>query len=176
MPTQKKQQMVEALGEKLKDTNGVILTEYQGMTVAEISELRAKLRALSCEYTVVKNTLASIALKNLGMEEFAKKFTGPTAIAINRGDTVGATKVLVDYTKDHAKLKLMAGFMDGKVLSAAEVKQLSTIPPKNVLIGKMLGSLQAPMYGLVNVLQANIRSIVYAIDAVKKQKEATPAS
>jgi large subunit ribosomal protein L10 len=80
MPTQKKQQMVEALGEKLKDTNGVILTEYQGMTVSEISELRAKLRALSCEYTVVKNTLASIALKNLGMEEFAKKFTGPTLL------------------------------------------------------------------------------------------------
>jgi large subunit ribosomal protein L10 len=170
MPTQKKQQMVEALGEKLKDTNGVILTEYQGMTVAEISELRSKLRTLNCEYTVVKNTLASIALKKLGMDEFAKQFTGPTAIAIHRGDAVGATKVLVDYTKDHAKLKLMAGFMDGKVLSAADVKVLASIPPKNVLIGKMLGSLQSPMYGLVNVLQANIRSVVYVLDAVRKSK------
>jgi large subunit ribosomal protein L10 len=66
----------------------------------------------------------------------------------------------------------MAGFMDGKVLSAAEVKHLSTIPSKNVLIGKMLGSLQSPLYGLVNVLQANIRNVVYVIDAVKKQKEA----
>ena len=176
MPTKKKQQMVQTLGEKLKDTNGVILTQYQGMTVAEISELRLKLRPLNSEYTVVKNTLASLALKKLGMEEFSKSFTGPTAVAIHRGDPVSATKVLVELTKEHAKLKLMAGFMDGKVLSADEVKYLATIPSREVLIGKMLGSLQSPMYGIVNVLQANIRNVVQVLDAVRKQKEAQPAA
>jgi large subunit ribosomal protein L10 len=170
MATKEKEMLVGELTEKLKNNQGVVLTEYQGLTVAEISELRAKLRAQKCEYKVIKNTLSKIALKNAGFEEFSKMFEGPTAVAIQNGDPVTSAKVLVDFSKDHAKLKIMAGLLGNKILAAAEVKALAALPSRNVLIAKMLGSMNAPITGLVNVMQANIRNIVYVLDAVRKQK------
>jgi large subunit ribosomal protein L10 len=170
MAKKEKEALVEELTAKLKENSGVVLTEYQGMTVAEISELRAKLRPLKCEYAVVKNTLSKIALKNAGLESFAGLFTGPTAIAIEKGDPVAPAKVILDFTKDHAKLKIKAGLLGKKVLSPAEVKALAALPTKEVLIGKLLGVLQSPMYGFVNVLQGNIRSLAYVLEAIKNQR------
>jgi large subunit ribosomal protein L10 len=101
MPNKEKETLVQDLTEKIKKNNGMVLTEYQGLTVAEISELRAKLRPVKCEYKVIKNTLSKIALKNAGLESFAKYFSGPTAVAIENGDPVSAAKVLIDFSKEH---------------------------------------------------------------------------
>ncbi|MGA2089873.1 MAG: 50S ribosomal protein L10 [Endomicrobiales bacterium] len=170
MPKPEKEQLVQELTEKMKHNNGVIVTQYQGMTVAELSELRAKLRAHKCEYTVVKNTLGSIALKNAGLESFAQFFEGPTAIAIENGDPVAPAKVILDFTKEHAKLKIKAGLMGTKMLSSDDVKALAALPSREVLLSRMLGSLQSPISGFVNVLQGTIRKFVYVLDAVQKSQ------
>ena len=167
-----KTQIIQELSQKLKENSAIIITEYQGLTVADISNLRAKLRSLKVEYTVVKNTLSKIVLKNAGLESLAPFFKGPTAIAIQKGDPVAGTKALVDFIKDHAKLKIKAGLLNDKVLSVAEVKALAALPSHKVLVSILLGTLQAPMYGLVNTMQGTIRKAVYALDAIRKQKEA----
>ncbi len=170
MGRKEKELAVQELSEKIKNNNGIILTEYHGLTVAEVSELRAKLRPHRCEYKVVKNTLTKKALKDAGLEEFNSYFVGPTAIAIENGDPVSAAKVLVDFSKDHAKLKLKAGFLGKKVLSVEEVKSLASLPSREVLIAKALGAMQSPITGLVNVLQGTIRNLVYVLEAIRKQK------
>ena len=154
----------------MKHNNGVIVTQYQGMTVVELSELRSKLRAHKCEYTIVKNTLGAIALKNAGLESFAQFFEGPTAIAIENGDPVASAKVIIDFTKEHAKLKIKAGLLGARVLTAADVKALAALPSREVLIAQILGTLQAPIANFANVLQGTIRKFVYVLDAVQKQQ------
>jgi large subunit ribosomal protein L10 len=172
MARKEKEMQLQELTDKMKSNNGVVLTEYQGLTVAEISELRAKLRPLKCEYKVVKNTLSKLALKDTGLEAFAEQFVGPTAIAIENGDPVSVAKVLIDFSKAHAKLKLKASLLGTKMLSETDLRALAALPSREVLIAKMLGSMQSPLYGLVNVLQGSIRNIVYVLEAVRKQKEA----
>jgi large subunit ribosomal protein L10 len=171
MLKKEKETLVQELTEKIKNNQGIVVTEYQGLTVAEISELRAKLRPLKCEYKVVKNTLSKRALKSAGLEDFAVQFEGPTAIAIENGDPVNTAKVLIDFSKEHAKLKLKAGMLGNKVLTEKDIKALAALPSKEVLIGNLLRALQSPMSGLVNVLQGNIRNVVYVLEAVRKQKE-----
>jgi large subunit ribosomal protein L10 len=171
MPKKEKEIAVQELTDKINKNKSVVLTEYQGLTVAEISELRAKLRPLGCEYKVIKNTLSKIALKNAGLEEFSKLFSGPTAIAIEQGDPVAPAKILIDFSKEHAKLKIKAGLLGDKILSSDEIKSLASLPSREVLLAKLLGTMNAPITGLVNVLQGNIRNLVYVLEAVRKQKE-----
>ena len=170
MVKKEKELKVEELTNKIKRNSGIVLTEYQGLTVAEISDLRSQLRNIKCEYTVVKNTLSRIALKNVGLEDFSKYFEGPTAITIENGDPVAPAKILMNFAKTHAKLKIKAGVLENKVISASEIKVLSELPSKEVLIAMLLGTIQAPIRNLVNVLAANIRSIVYVLDAIKKKQ------
>lgn len=171
MPNVKNQEEVKSLAGKFKAMKGMILTEYHGLTVEEISELRNKLRALDSEYAVVKNTLSEIALKEIGIEA-GDKFSGPIALVIQNGDIVSPAKAVMEFAKTHAKLKVKAGFMEGKFIDAATVEQLSELPSKEVLIAKMLGSMNAPITGFVNVLAANIRGLVTVLDAISKKQPA----
>lgn len=171
MPNLKNQQAVKILTEKFKSMKGMILTEYHGLTVEEISELRSKLRPLNSEYAVVKNTLSKIALKEAGIEA-GDNFAGPTALVIENDDIASPAKAVVDFAKNHANLKVKAGFMEGKFVSSAVVEQLSSLPSKDVLIAKMLGSMNSPITGFVNVLAANIRGLVTVLDAIGKKQSA----
>ena len=170
MPRKDKELEVKELSGKLEKNNGVILTDYQGLTVAEISELRSKLRAINCDYKVVKNTLTKLAMQARGIEGFTEHLEGPTAIAIQNGDPVASAKIIIDFSKEHAKLKLKAGMLGKKLLSINEIKSLAALPSREVLIAKVLGTIKAPLYNLVGVLQGPIRNLVYVLDAVKKQK------
>lgn len=170
MPKPEKEQLVKELSEKMRNNTGVIVTQYQGMTVAELSELRAKLRTHKCEYTVVKNTLGSLALKNAGLESFSQYFEGPTAVAIENGDPVSSAKVILDFAKEHTKLQVKAGLLGGKVLSAGDIKALAALPSREVLLAKMLGAMQSPIAGFASVLQGTIRKFVYVLDAIEKQQ------
>ncbi|MCL2390238.1 MAG: 50S ribosomal protein L10 [Endomicrobia bacterium] len=171
MPNLKNQQELKSLTEKFKAMKGLILTEYHGLNVEEISELRSKLRPLNSEYTVVKNTLSEIALKEMGIET-GDNFIGPTALVIENGDIVSPAKVVVEFAKTHAKLRVKAGFIEGKFVNAAVVEQLSALPSREVLIAKMLGSMNSPITGFVNVLAANIRGLVTVLDAISKKQTA----
>ncbi|MCA6072607.1 MAG: 50S ribosomal protein L10 [Endomicrobium sp.] len=169
MPNVRNQEVVKSLAEKFKAMKGLILTEYHGLTVEEISELRSKLRSLGSEYTVVKNTLSEIALKEAGIEAGAN-FSGPTALVIENGDIVSSAKAVFDFAKTHTKLKVRAGFLDGKFVDAAVVEQLSALPLREVLLAKILSSMNAPITSFVNVLVANIRGLVTVLSAISKKQ------
>jgi large subunit ribosomal protein L10 len=171
MPNLKNQQEVKNLAEKFKTMKGLILTQYHGLNVEEISELRLKLRPLNCEYAVVKNTLSEIALKEAGIDA-GNNFVGPTALVIENGDIVSPAKVVFEFAKTHAKLKVKAGFVEGKFVDSAVVQQLSALPSREVLIAKMLGSMNSPITGFVNVLMANIRGLVTVLDEIAKKQAA----
>jgi large subunit ribosomal protein L10 len=171
MPNVKNQEVVKSLTEKFKAMRGLILTEYRGLTVEEISYLRSKLRPFDSEYAVVKNTLSEIAFKEIGIKP-GENFSGPTALVIERGDIISPAKVVVEFAKTHTKLKVKAGFLEGKFVSAATVEQLSALPSREALIAKMLGSMKAPVTGFINVLAANIRGLVTVLDAAAKKQAA----
>lgn len=171
--TAQKQEVVAELKAKFADTKGAVLTNYRGLTVAQDTQLRRKLREAGVEYRVIKNTMTRIAAKEAGIEGLDVYLEGPTAIAISVTDPVAPAKIISDFIKETKTqaLEVKAGLVEGKVIDAASVKALADLPPREVLIAKALGSMQAPITGFVNVLQGTIRNVVYALDAVRKQKE-----
>jgi large subunit ribosomal protein L10 len=172
MPSVKNQEELKKLTQKFKTMKGMILAEYHGLNVIEISELRNKLRQNKSEFTVVKNTLSELALKEAGIDA-GDNFVGPTAIVFENDDIVSPAKTIVDFAKTHEKLKIKKAFMDGKFVAVDIVNTLSSLPTREVLIAKMLGSMNAPISGFVNVLSANIRGLITVLnEAGKKQAEA----
>jgi large subunit ribosomal protein L10 len=170
MPSLRNQETVKVLVEKFKSMKGMILTEYHGLTVEKVSELRSKLRSSNSEYTIVKNTLSKIALKEAGIDG-GDIFGGPIALIIENSDIVAPAKIAADFAKDNDKFRIKAGFVEGKFVGFEVVKQLSELPSREVLIAKMLGSMKSPISGFVNVLAANIRGLVTVLDAISKKEK-----
>lgn len=162
---------VQEVVDKIGRAKALVLTDYRGLNVKSMTELRRTLTQAGVEYKVVKNTLTLRAAKESGIEGLDSILTGPTAIAFGYEDEVVAAKLLAEFAKTHKQLELKAGVLEGKVLSAQDVKALADLPSKEVLLAKLLGSMQSPISGFVNVLQGNIRNLVYALEAVRKLKE-----
>ncbi|MDR2708907.1 MAG: 50S ribosomal protein L10 [Elusimicrobiota bacterium] len=171
MPNVKNKETVKELSERFKGAKGLILTRYQGLSVLEISELRSKLRAVKSEYAIVKNTLSDIAFKEMGIDA-ADNFNGPTAVVFEAEDIIAPAKVVSEFAKTHDKLKISSAFMDGKFVGADIVMQLATLPSREVLIAQMLGSMNAPISGFVNVLAANIRGLLTVLNAIGEKQSA----
>ncbi len=146
--------IVAKLVERMQEAQAGVIADYRGLTVAQDTELRAKLREAGVEYTVVKNTLTSLAAEKVGLEELEPVLHGPTALATSSTDVVAPAKVLVDFAKTNEQLEIKGGFVDGKVISVDEVKVYASIPNKETLIAKMMGSLQSPIASLVRTLDA----------------------
>lgn len=172
---QKKAVVVE-LVEKLKAAQAGILVDYRGLTVEEDTKLRAKLREAGVEYKVVKNTLTRFAIKELGYDELDEQLNGPTSLAISSEDPVAPAKIISDFAKTNENLTIKAGFLDGKVISLDEIKTLASTPSKEVLIAKIMGSLNSPISALARTLQALIDNGVEPADIVSgaKAEEAAP--
>ena len=149
-----KKAIVEQLKERLQNAQAGVVADYRGLTVAQDTELRAKLRETGVNYTVVKNNLIRLAAKEVGLEELDPILHGPTAIATSDEDVIAPAKVLVEFAKANEALEIKSGFIDGKVVSVDEIKMYASIPSKEVLISKMLGSLQSPISALARTLQA----------------------
>ncbi len=171
--TQEKIQTVADIKEKLSTTKGAVLTNYRGLTVAQDTKLRRKLREAGVEYRVFKNTMTRIAAKEAGIEGLDPYLEGPTAIAISYTDPVAPAKIISEFVKENKlqALEVKAGLVEGKVIDANGVKALSNLPPREVLIAQVLAGFQAPIAGFVNVLSGTMRNLVYALEAVRKQKE-----
>ena len=150
---EEKKAVVAALAEKMKNANAGVFVDYKGINVADDTALRNELRKAGVEYSVIKNTLARFAVKEIGYDSLSDIFSGTTALATS-ADQVAAAKILCNYAKDHENFKVKAGFIDGEILDAEGVIALSKIPSKEGLIAKMLGSLQAPISKLVRTLDA----------------------
>jgi large subunit ribosomal protein L10 len=162
---------VAALKQKLAGARGAVLTDYRGMSVAEITELRTLLRKSAVEYTVVKNTLAKLAVQDTGLAGLAAYLEGPTGIAISREDPVAPSRVLTSWGKSRPTFIVKAGVVEGQLVSAAEVQALADLPAREVLVARMAGTLQAPIQGLVNVLAGPVRALASVLDRVRAQRE-----
>ena len=172
MPTPRKLQITSELRELLSKSTIAILTDYRGLTVADISQLRRRLREAGIEYRVVKNTLARFAAEQAGKVGLTKILEGPTAIAFGYADVIEPAKVLIEFVRSsRLPITVRGAILDGRILSAEEVTSLASLPPREVLVGKVMGTLQSPMYGLVNVLSASLRGLVTVLSARVNQLE-----
>ena len=172
-PAGAKVELVAELRELVGVTKAAILTDYRGLSVAELTELRKKLRDVDAEYRVVKNTLFKLAAEGtMPVADMGEHLTGPTAIGFAKGDPVAVAKILLDYARDHKAMSVKAGVMDGRVLSAAQVDALSKTPPREVLLAQMVGSLQAPISGFVFTLGGIISNFVFTLQAIADKQGA----
>lgn len=167
-----KAKVVEDIKDRLSRSKGTVMVDYKGVTVEEDTELRKQFRAASIDYKVLKNTLINRAAKELNLDDMSSFLAGPTAIAFSYDDPVAGAKIISDFIKKTSKMDIKVGVLDGKVIDKDEVKALASLPSKEVLIAKMLGSMNAPISGLVQVLNGTLRSFVYTLNAIKEKKEA----
>jgi len=175
-PRPHKVKAIDELIQTLGQAKSAVMTGNAGLTVEETTELRGKLFQENVELHVVKNTLAILALKKSKMDGMDEWFKGPTAIAVALGDALAPARVLSKFVKTHEKLTLKGGWMEGHKLSVQDIKALANLPSREVLLAQMLGSLQAPTRGLVQVLVAGTtRKLVYALNAIKEAKAKTAA-
>jgi large subunit ribosomal protein L10 len=167
-----KEPVVEELTQILAGAQTLFVSDYRGLTVAQLTELRAQLRARGASLHVTKNTLARIAAQRAGRENVVSLLTGPTAITFCGDDLVGVAKALADFGRLHKELDVRGGVMQDRLIDAAAVKALATLPPRDVLIAQVVGTVAAPISGLVTVLQGTIGGFVRALNQVAEQRGA----
>ncbi len=170
---EKKPEIVEQVSDMLSRSEVVVATDYRGLTVAQITELRRRLRKQGIEYHVVKNTLAGFAANKVGKSDLTQLLEGPTAIAFGYNDPVQAPKILLEFQKtaDDIPLSIKGGLLGDRFLSAKDVVALAKLPPKEELISKIIGTMQSPIYGLLIVLNGNMRGLAGVLQARIKQIE-----
>lgn len=172
---EQKMQVVAELTEKFKGSVAGVLVDYKGITVEDDTKLRSELREAGSEYTVIKNTTLRRVNENLGYTQLNEVLEGMTSVALSPTDPVAAAKILVKYAEKIPTFTIKAGFVDGSIIDVAGVEALSKLPSRETLIATLLGGLNAPISGLVNVLGANIRGLAVALQAIADKKAQDPA-
>lgn len=162
---------VAELSDKFAKAKIAIVADYKGLTVPVLQELRHNLRRNDAEFRVAKNTLLIRAVEETDFKGLQEHFIGTTAVAVSYGDPVTPAKVISDFCKDHPELKIRTGLLDGKLLSTDDITALSKLPSKEVLLSQMLSVMNAVPTGLVQVLSGVPRTFLYALQAIKEQKE-----
>lgn len=165
-----KEATIAEISEAIRTSSGVLLTEYRGLTVAQLKELRGNIRA-NASYAVVKNTLAKRAFNAEGISSFDAELVGPTAIAFVHGDTVTVAKALRDFAKANKDLVIKGGFFDGAPLTAAEVNQLADLETREVLLAKLAGVFKASLFGAAYMFNAPLAQAVRTVDALRQKQE-----
>jgi len=165
-----KEHIVSHLSDKLKEASLVVVTDYRGLSVEKITQLRNELRSVSSDYRVAKNTLLKRASQGTDLEQLHQYFTGPTAIVLSLGDPIAPVKVLVKYLKDYSELSIKGSFLQGTFLSAEDTQALSTLPGRNELLGKLLSLLVSSQVRLLNVLSGVPQKFVRVLRAIEQSK------
>ncbi len=171
-----KQEVVTALAGRLRRTPTVYVTDFTGLNVARITELRRRLRAAGVEYVVVKNTLARRALGEAQVTGLEPHLDGPTALVLGGADPVAAAKVLTDFAREHEKPAIRVGLVDGRTVSPEQIKRLAALPSKPELLAQLGGALQAPLAGLAGALNGLLYMMVGALEALQTKRAAGAAS
>lgn len=157
------------LNEKFTKSKSVVFANYMGLTVNDVQQLRRELRKENNEMVVAKKTLIGLMLEKAGLSrEATKDMDGGLAVVFGYGDEVSPAKVVATFAKKHEMVGLQAGILEGKLIDTAAVKQLSLLPTKQELLAKMVGSLRAPISGMVNVLAGNLRGLVQVLSQIQK--------
>jgi large subunit ribosomal protein L10 len=167
--------VIEELEGQIRDATALIVTDYRGLSVGAISEVRNGLRPLDATFRVSKNTLARIAAERAGSDGLADLLTGPTAIAFCKGDPAAVAKKLSDVARETRILRLKGALVEGQALDEAGVRRLATLPPREALQGQVVGIIAAPLQGLVSLLAAAPREFVVVLDQIIQKKQAEAA-
>lgn len=157
---EQKQAVISEIREKIENSGSLVLVDYRGLTVEQVTDLRKKYREAGVQYKVYKNTMMKLAFKELGFEDFNQYLEGPSAVAFSGEDLTVAARITNEFAKSNEKLVIKAGILEGKILDTNGVKAVANIPSREVLIAKLLGSLKAP-----------VSNFVYMLDALRKKKE-----
>lgn len=170
---QQKEAVVQEILENIQKAQSMVIVEYRGLSVEAVTDLRNKYREADVFYKVYKNTMVKRAFEAAGIEseELDALLKGPNAIAFSMSDAVAGAKTSVEFAKTNDKLVIKAGVVDGVVINKEEVERLAKLPSREVLVAQVLGTLNAPIAGLANVLQGTIRKVVYALDAIREKQE-----
>lgn len=167
---EEKKQVVEKVKAKIDGAKSVVILENRGLTVAQATLLRAKLREADVELKVLKNTLVKIAVTELEVTGLEDYLQGPTAWAFSMQDPIAGPKILTEYARTNDRLIVKGGILEKKAIDAQGVKSLADLPSREVLLAQVLGAMQGPLAGMANVLQGPLRKFGYALEALRKEK------
>lgn len=166
-----KKGMVEELSKKIADAKAIFVIAPKAINPNEAAELKIKLAEIGGEYHVIKNTLFKIALKEAGLAELESLNNGQNAVIFIGENSPEAAKIMQKFIKDSEKAQFRQGFLDGKKLEGSQINALADLPSREQLIAQVIGTMNAPISGFVNVLAGNVRSVITVIDAIRAQKE-----
>lgn len=175
MPALEKVTTVEEIKEKLSSAKMAILTNFQGLNVAEMTELRKLLRGAGVDYKVYKNTLTQLAARQLGITGLDEYLVGPTALAFAKDDDLATpARIVRDFSAKHQNFRVKAGILDKRVIAPGDVVALTNLPPKDVLVAMVLGGMQAPILRLLAVLQEPVRNFAAVLKSLSEKKSSPP--
>lgn len=169
MPTQQKAAQIEDLADRMTRSQLTIIADYRGLTVEALQGFRSRLRPLDSEFRIAKNTLTRIAAQQIGIEGLESQLEGPTAILFAYGDVVAPAKAISDFARTSRILQVRAGVMNNLVVTPADIEAISSLPPREELLGKLVGLLASPMMRTAGVLSGPARSVVYLANARLEQ-------
>jgi large subunit ribosomal protein L10 len=172
MPTSQKEQLVEKIKDRFAESQAILFADYRGLSVKELEQLRTKLREAGAELTIYKNSLTEIAMRELALPSMAEYLAGPTAFIFSADDPVAPAKALTAFAKEHGALELKAGLVENQVVDAAGVKAIATLPSREELLAKLLGTMSNPIVGFARVLNGPVEAFARTVAAVADQKAA----
>lgn len=165
-----KKNIVKDLAEKIKNSKSVVFSDFKGLKVKDMTDLRKELRKEGTDMKVIKKTLMNLALRDAGIEMDTNKFEGQIAVTVSEQDEVAAAKIIAKFAKANENLKIVGGILGTKVLAKEEVAALAKLPTKEELLAKLVGTINAPVSGFVNVLAGNLRGLVTVLKAIADNK------
>ncbi|MCX5717785.1 MAG: 50S ribosomal protein L10 [Nitrospirae bacterium] len=170
MKREEKTHLIAELKDRFKKANAVVLTDYKGLTVAELFELRRLLRGAGIEYKVVKNTLARAASAKTSLSVISDLLKGPVGIAIGYADPAQVAKKVIEYSKKNNKLKVSGGVVEGRLCNAEDIKSIAALPPREILLSMLAGVFNAPLSKMAGALSATVSSFAYAVKALESKR------
>jgi large subunit ribosomal protein L10 len=168
VPNEAKVRSVESLRERLDGVQSAVLTEYRGLTVRQLSDLRKQLKGAAAEYKVLKNRLTRLAVRGSALDPLGAHLKGPTGLVVTRKDPVAVAKALQAFVKTNPALTIKVGLVEGKILQPEEIRALADLPSREALRGQLVGAIQGPLSQLVSLLQAPLRELAYVLEARAK--------
>lgn len=166
-----KDRMISEILADFKEKPNFFITNYMGSSVSDLESVRKNLRASQSSFFVVKNSILNVVLDQLKLEDAKKLVNGGVGISLSGGDIISTCKVLVNFSKTHEKFQIKGAYVDGKMIGIDKIKEMASLPSREVLLARVVGGMKAPINGFVNVLGGVIRKFVYCLDAVKNAKE-----
>jgi large subunit ribosomal protein L10 len=167
---EQKRTQIDAIKEQIKNAKGLVIVNYIGLTVAEDTAFRKSLRERGINYSVLKNRLVKMAFNELGYNDFDEALNGPSALAFSNDDAVGAAKAIIESASSYSKISVKCGMAEGNFIDAAGIKMLASLPSKDIMIAKLLGTMQAPISNLVYCLNGLISGLAICLNKIAEQK------